>query len=270
MVALLSRLGCLVVFVTALARAAREPAPRSADALLDGLVRAQRYAACRKSPEAFRRLQWLSRSVDGNGTRLKDVQGAKVFAAFVATPRVEERRAVYARNPKVVSEWFMHLDLHGLAHGGPGRAEWAWSAFTNQATSDGVVLLDYGTGTNWADSLTEFTYAGMTFEFCVDGCDADITVGPYYDGSSYNVVGDASYYDEYLYLEDAATEDLVVSVVSSGSGPPPEKADGRDDHATGTLSVLYDCPGTCCECAAATFAPSPVPSGVCAPPAREP
>ena len=132
------------------------------------------------------------------------------------------------------------------------------------ATSDGVVLLDYGTGTNWADSLTEFTYAGMTFEFCVDGCDADITVGPYYDGSSYNVVGDASYYDEYLYLEDAATEDLVVSVVSSGSGPPPEKADGRDDHATGTLSVLYDCPGTCCTCAAAgaalTFFPSPAPS----------
>ncbi|KAK7241711.1 hypothetical protein SO694_00070186 [Aureococcus anophagefferens] len=132
------------------------------------------------------------------------------------------------------------------------------------ATSDGVVLLDYGTGTNWADSLTEFTYAGMTFEFCVDGCDADITVGPYYDGSSYNVVGDASYYDEYLYLEDAATEDLVVSVVSSGSGPPPEKADGQDDHATGTLSVLYDCPGTCCTCAAAgaalTFFPSPAPS----------
>ncbi|KAH8056332.1 voltage-gated chloride channel [Aureococcus anophagefferens] len=125
-----SRLGCLVVNI-ALARSAREPAPRSADALLDGLVRAQRYAACRKSPEAFRRLQWLSRSVDGNGTRLKDVQGAKVFAAFVATPRVEERRAVYARNPKVVSEWFMHLDLHGLAHGGPGRVEWAWSAFTN-------------------------------------------------------------------------------------------------------------------------------------------
>ena len=112
------RLGCLVV-VAALGGTAREPAPRSADALLDGLVRAQRYAACRKSPEAFRRLQWLSRSVDGNGTRLKDVQGAKVFAAFVATPRVEERRAVYARNPKVVSEWFMHLDLHGLAHGGP-------------------------------------------------------------------------------------------------------------------------------------------------------
>ncbi|KAH8067373.1 hypothetical protein JL720_12410 [Aureococcus anophagefferens] len=133
------------------------------------------------------------------------------------------------------------------------------------ATSDGVVLLDYGTGTNWADSLTEFTYAGMTFEFCVDGCDADITVGPYYDGSSYNVVGDASYYDSTSTWR-AATEDLVVSVVSSGSGPPPEKADGQDDHATGTLSVLYDCPGTCCTCAAAgaalTFFPSPAPAAV--------
>ena len=114
------------------------------------------------------------------------------------------------------------------------------------ATSDGVVLLDYGTGTNWADSLTEFTYAGMTFEFCVDGCDADITVGPYYDGSSYNVVGSSSYYNEYVYV-DRATEDLVVSAVGYGSG-------------TGTLSVLFDCPGTCCTCAAATFAPSPAPS----------
>ena len=100
MVAPSSRLGCLVV-VAALARAAREPTPTSADALLDGLVRAQRYAACRKSPEAFRRLQWLSRSVDGNGTRLKDVQGAKVFAAFVATPRVEERRAVSICSRKI-------------------------------------------------------------------------------------------------------------------------------------------------------------------------
>ena len=27
-------------------------------------------------------------------------------------------------------------------------------------TSDGVVLLDYSTGTNWANSLTEYTYAG--------------------------------------------------------------------------------------------------------------
>ena len=123
-------------------------------------------------------------------------------------------------------------------------------------TSDGIVLLDYSTGTNWASSLTEYTYAGMTFEFCVDGCDEDITVGPYYDGSSYNVVGSSSYYNEYVYV-DRATEDLIVSAVGYGSG-------------TGTLSVLYDCPGTCCECAAATFAPSPVPSGVCAPPAREP
>ncbi|KAH8057387.1 hypothetical protein JL721_9767 [Aureococcus anophagefferens] len=113
-------------------------------------------------------------------------------------------------------------------------------------TSDGVVLLDYSTGTNWANSLTEYTYSGMTFDFCVDGCDEDITVGPYYDGSSYDVVGSSSYYNEYVYV-DRATEDLVVSAVGYGSG-------------TGTLSVLFDCPGTCCTCAAATFAPSPAPS----------
>ncbi|KAH8081087.1 DNA binding protein [Aureococcus anophagefferens] len=113
-------------------------------------------------------------------------------------------------------------------------------------TSDGVVLLDYSTATNWANSLTEYTYAGMTFDFCVDGCDEDITVGPYYDGSSYDVVGSSSYFNEYVYV-DRATEDLVVSAVGYGSG-------------TGTLSVLYDCPGTCCTCAAATSAPSPAPS----------
>ncbi|KAH8096184.1 DNA binding protein [Aureococcus anophagefferens] len=113
-------------------------------------------------------------------------------------------------------------------------------------TSGGVVLLDYSTGTNWANSLTEYTYAGMTFDFCVDGCDEDITVGPYYDGSSYDVVGSSSYFNEYVYV-DRATEDLVVSAVGYGSG-------------TGTLSVLFDCPGTCCTCAAATSAPSPAPS----------
>ena len=127
-------MGWRLVAVAAVASAARavpEPAPRSIDALVDGLVLAQRYERCNRSASAFRHLQWLSRSQDVNGTHFKDVQGVKVFDAVVATPRVERRRAVYARNPKVSSEWFMHTDLQRLAHGGDGRATWAWSTFTN-------------------------------------------------------------------------------------------------------------------------------------------
>ena len=76
-------------------------------------------------------------------------------------------------------------------------------------TYDGILLLDYDTSMNWGDTLTDFEYDGMTFKFCVDGCAANITIGPYADGSTYDVTGGPSYRNEFLYVENANT-DLVV------------------------------------------------------------
>ena len=85
-------------------------------------------------------------------------------------------------------------------------------------TASGETLLsgrgkDNGRGTNWdASALTTYEYEGMTLQFCVDGCDADIVAGPYSDGVSHDVVGAASYASEYVFV-DHATEALVATGV---------------------------------------------------------
>ena len=96
-------------------------------------------------------------------------------------------------------------------------------------TSAGVVLLDFPSRTNWANEMTVYTYNGMTFDFCVDGCTYTLTAGPYYDGKTYTLTGSSSYRSEYIYVDGATTEDLVLSAVGHAAG-------------SGTVSILYDCP----------------------------
>jgi len=106
-------------------------------------------------------------------------------------------------------------------------------------TWDGTVLVSYEENVNWdqnAASQGEHDGVGKIIA-CVDGCRENVTVGPY-DGKTFTMYGDASYSNEYVYVEDSLTElSLVVQSYDANGG-------------NATLTVLYDCPASCCECAA--------------------
>ena len=65
--------------------------------------------------------------------------------------------------------------------------------------ADGTVLLKF----NWDSSVhwdlsfsTTWSYEGMTFTACVDGCVDRMTAGPYFDGREYDLSGVVSFSDE--------------------------------------------------------------------------
>ena len=102
-------------------------------------------------------------------------------------------------------------------------------------TASGVTLLDYEFTINWNEhALTAYNYSGMDMWFCIDACDESMTVGPYGDGSTYDVPSSNTYSNEWIYIE-TVNEDLVVSLLGYGAG-------------TGTVSLLMDCPSQCCGC----------------------
>jgi hypothetical protein len=114
-------------------------------------------------------------------------------------------------------------------------------------TASGTLLLDYDSMINFGDTFKSVnTTEGSFFDVCVDACDVGMTVGPFYDGSTYDVVADYSYSNEYVYIEYAA-EDLIVSSIGYGSG-------------VATVSLLYDCPDACCSCAVWTEPPTATPA----------
>jgi hypothetical protein len=65
--------------------------------------------------------------------------------------------------------------------------------------ADGTVLLryDYWNSVHWNFIYAlRWRYHDMTFTSCVDGCTYSMEIGPYYDNSSYTLMGNPSYSDE--------------------------------------------------------------------------
>ena len=87
--------------------------------------------------------------------------------------------------------------------------------------ADGTVLLQYvGTAaasTGWiggcttCSAATVSTYANMTLTSCVDKCSASLAI-EYRGGDTFNLVGDAAYSNEWIYL-DQLTQAVTLSAV---------------------------------------------------------
>ena len=94
---------------------------------------------------------------------------------------------------------------------------------------DGTALLRQTTGTNWGTRMG-FSYNGMSFNFCTDSCSASFTA-TYSDTTTYSIAGSSAYGNEFIYI-DETTEDLTLYTVGYQA-------------ASGTVSVLFDCPNMC-------------------------
>jgi hypothetical protein len=87
--------------------------------------------------------------------------------------------------------------------------------------ADGTVMLQYvGTSsqsTGWIGGCvtcsyaTVSSYAGMTLTSCVDKCSASLTI-VYRDGDTFDLVGNAAYSNEWIYL-DQLTQAVTLSAV---------------------------------------------------------
>ncbi|KAH8072994.1 hypothetical protein JL720_11085 [Aureococcus anophagefferens] len=93
------------------------------------------------------------------------------------------------------------------------------------AAGETILEFDGASSTHWYPNQQSFAFNGMSFTTCVDGCTYTLTAGPYYDGKSYAITGDSSYASEYVYVDGATTEDLVLSAVGYQTG-------------SGTVSIL--------------------------------
>ena len=99
------------------------------------------------------------------------------------------------------------------------------------SAADGTVLLEYNPSVHW--SLSEkitFSYHGIGFESCVDGCSASKTL-VYHDNTTFVLTGSASYNSEWLYINETS-EELLLEIEAYETG-------------AGTVYWLWDCPEEC-------------------------
>ena len=73
-------------------------------------------------------------------------------------------------------------------------------------TQYGITFATYIRWCVTCSAAMSWTYNSMSFTTCVDKCTASTTMGPYYDGASYTLVGTTSKADEWITI--AATTEV--------------------------------------------------------------
>ena len=109
-----------------------------------------------------------------------------------------------------------------------------------------TVLLEYSPNVHWSfTAKTAFSYNGMEFEACVDGCTESKKL-VYHDNTTFRLIGSASYSSEWLFI-NTATEELTLEIEGYQGG-------------SGTVYWLWDCPDDCAGVCTGVLSPTEPPT----------